>query len=40
MEIGVVNKHEKDSTSLIHKEMQINCNITGILWTKIKDWQY
>ena len=40
METGWVNRHEKDSTSLLNKEMQINYNFTAILWTKIKDLQY
>lgn len=30
METGTVNKHEKDSTSLIIKKMQINYNLTAI----------
>lgn len=31
METGKVNKHQKDSTSLIIKKMQINYNFTAIL---------
>lgn len=36
METGTVNKHEKESTSLLRKEMQSN-NFTAVLWAKVKD---
>lgn len=36
METGTVNRHEKNSTSLLRKEMQSN-NFTAVLWAKVKD---